>query len=132
LQQNEILKKAMVVNIDQQADFSGDKIGLSGEGLRRKGDSDVCDRLIQQGIHHMPRPHPLPASPALSSVECPRCPHCQARMRLECIAPAPPGYDLRTFECAACDRISTRLVPSDPMKTGNAKRWLAGELKRPE
>ena len=60
------------------------------------------------------------------SIECPRCPHCQARMRLEGISPAPPGYDLRTFECAQCDRISTRLVPTDPMKTGDALRWLGG------
>lgn len=66
------------------------------------------------------------------SIECPRCPHCQARMRLEGISPAPPGYDLRTFECAQCDRISTRLVPTDPMKTGDALRWLGGGLKRPD
>ena len=121
----------MVVNIDQQADFYEEKMGLLGERLRREGDSDVRVYLTQQGVHHMPRPHPSPTSPALSSVECPRCPHCQARMRLGCIAPAPPGYDLRTFECAACDRISTRLVPHDPMKTGDATRWLDGELKRP-
>jgi hypothetical protein len=53
---------------------------------------------------------------ALSSIEFPRCPHCQARMMLESISPAPRGYDLRTFDCAKCDRISTRLVPRDPMK----------------
>lgn len=53
-------------------------------------------------------------------------------MRLEGISPAPPGYDLRTFECAQCDRISTRLVPTDPMKTGDALRWLGGGLKRPD
>jgi hypothetical protein len=40
-----------------------------------------------------------------------------------------PGYDLRAFECATCDRISTRLVPSDPMKAGDAPRWLNSELK---
>jgi hypothetical protein len=52
-------------------------------------------------------------------------------MTLESISPAPPGYDLRTFECANCERISTRLVPSDPMKTGDAPGWLSGELKPP-
>jgi hypothetical protein len=52
-------------------------------------------------------------------------------MTLESISPAPPGYDLRTFECAGCDRISTKLVPKDPMKTGDALRWLSGELKPP-
>jgi hypothetical protein len=65
---------------------------------------------------------------SVSSIECPRCPHCQARMRLEIISPAPAGYDLRTFECTKCDRISTKLVPCDPMKTGDVLRWLHGEL----
>ena len=65
----------------------------------------------------------------LSSLECPRC---QARMTLTAISPAPPGYDLRTFECAKCDRISTRLVPKDPMKTGDAPRWLGDQLKPPD
>jgi hypothetical protein len=51
-------------------------------------------------------------------------------MRLESIAPAAPGYDLRAFECAKCDRISTRLVPNDPMKTGDFTQWLVSELKR--
>jgi hypothetical protein len=45
-------------------------------------------------------------------------------MTLERTPPAPKGYNLRTFECA-------RLVLSDPMKTGDALRWLDGELKPP-
>jgi hypothetical protein len=109
-----------VVNIDQQADLDGDKV------------DGVCARLVEQGPRHMPRPDSWPNGPSLSSIECPRCPHCQSRMALESIAPAPPGYDLRTFECAKCDRISTKLVPSDPMKTGNTTRWLGGELKGPD
>lgn len=68
---------------------------------------------------------------SLSSIECPRCPHCQARMMLEGFSPAPRGYHLRTYECVKCDRISTRLVPCDPMQTGDALRWLGGGLKRP-
>ncbi len=67
--------------------------------------------------------------PLISSIECPRCPRCQARMTLDGISPAPSGYVLRTFECTKCNRISTRLVPSDPMKTGDARLWLSGELK---
>jgi hypothetical protein len=63
---------------------------------------------------------------SLSAIECPRC---QARMTLEGIFPAPTGYDLRTFDCAKCDRTLTRLVPRDPMKTGDALRWLGGKLK---
>jgi hypothetical protein len=52
-------------------------------------------------------------------------------MTLERTSPAPPGYHLRTFECAKCDRIATRLVPRDPMKTGDALQWLGGGLKPP-
>lgn len=69
---------------------------------------------------------------SLSSIERPHCPRCQAPMMLESISPAPRGYDLRTFECVRCDHIFTRLVPCDPMKTGDALRWLGGELKRPD
>jgi hypothetical protein len=65
---------------------------------------------------------------SLSLIEFPHCPRCQARMMLESISPAPQGYDLRTFGCAKCDLISARLVPCDPMKTGDAPRWLDGEL----
>jgi hypothetical protein len=79
----------------------------------------------------MPDSHSSPTGSSPSAIECPRCPHCQARMMLESISPAPPGYDLRTFECTKCDRISTKLVPSDPMRTGDALRWLRGDLKRP-
>jgi len=75
--------------------------------------------------------HPFPSGPSLSSIECPRCPHCQIRMVLEQVSPATPGYDLRTFVCAMCDRITTRLVPRDPMKVGDALRWLGSELKHP-
>ncbi len=48
------------------------------------------------------------------------------------ISLATPNYDLRTFECAKCDRISTRVIARDPMKTGEALRWLSGELKPPK
>ena len=79
----------------------------------------------------MPESQSAKSASPLSALECPRCPHCQVRMTLEHISPAPRGYDLRTFECAKCDRISTRLVPTDPMKTGDALRWLGGGLKPP-
>jgi hypothetical protein len=46
------------------------------------------------------------------------------------IAPGPAGYELRTFECPRCDRAQRTLVVSDPM-SGDAKGWLAGELKSP-
>jgi hypothetical protein len=71
------------------------------------------------------------AGSQLSPIECPLCPRCQARMALERVSPAPSAYDLRTFECAKCDRIATRLVPRDPMKTGDGLRWIGGDLKPP-
>jgi hypothetical protein len=69
---------------------------------------------------------------SLSSIECPRCPSCPARMTLASVLPGPAGYDLRTFECVKCDRIATKLVPTDPMKTGDAPGWLKGELGSPK
>jgi hypothetical protein len=52
-------------------------------------------------------------------------------MTLVAISLAPPGYDLRAFECAKCDRTATKVVPTDLMKTGDVLRWLNGELGRP-
>ena len=69
---------------------------------------------------------------SLGAIEYPRCPRCQGLMALESIVPAPPGYDVRTFECGKCDRVSTRLVSTDPMKTGAAPRWASGGLKPPD
>ena len=117
-----------MVNIDQQADFYGDKITPWSAAEFEM----VC----------APPPGPtggasnakfasITIRASLSSIECPRCPHCQVRIALEQVSAASPGYDLRTFECAKCDRISIRLVPHDPMKVGDALRWLGSELKRP-
>ena len=80
----------------------------------------------------MPEFQSSKAGNPLSAIERPRCPHCHAQMILTGISPASTGYDLRTFECAKCDRISTRLVARDPMKTADALRWLSGELRRPD
>jgi hypothetical protein len=79
----------------------------------------------------MPRSQSSCSQSGFSAIECPRCQRCQARMTLELTSPAPSGYHLRTFECAKCDRIATRLVPRDPMKTGDALQWLGGGLKPP-
>lgn len=79
----------------------------------------------------MPSSHSLPAATP-GFLECPNCPHCQARMALESVSPAPPGYDLRTFACGQCNRISTRLVPRDPMKTGDALQYPRSELRPPK
>ena len=79
----------------------------------------------------MPSSHRLPA-PAPSYLECPRCPRCQARMTLESISPALSGYQVRTFECDRCGRLSAKLVPSDPMKNGELLQYLRGQLTPPK
>jgi hypothetical protein len=43
----------------------------------------------------------------------PRCPKCNTHMMLARIAPARVGFDLRTFECAACDHAHVVLVASE-------------------
>jgi transposase-like protein len=40
----------------------------------------------------------------------PPCPKCGATMMLARIAPHTPGYDMRTFECAACDHSESSVV----------------------
>jgi hypothetical protein len=79
----------------------------------------------------MPSSHALPTGPPLSAIERPRCQHCQSRTVLAHTVPGPAGYELRTFECPKCDRFLQTLVASDPM-SGDAKRWLRGQLKSPD
>jgi len=75
--------------------------------------------------------HALPTRPPLSTLERPRCQHCQTRTILGRTAPGPAGYEFRTFECPRCDRVQRTLVVSDPM-SGDAKGWFGGELKSPD
>jgi hypothetical protein len=46
--------------------------------------------------------------------------------------PGRSGFDIRTFECRACDHIYQRVVSLvDPMKSGETTGWLRGELRAP-
>jgi hypothetical protein len=48
------------------------------------------------------------------------------------LPPGPAGFDIRTFECPACDHIHQRVVELiDPMKSKETAGWLAGELRAP-
>jgi hypothetical protein len=48
------------------------------------------------------------------------------------ITPARSGFDIRTFECPACDHIHQRVVElADPMKSRETAGWLRGELHAP-
>lgn len=42
--------------------------------------------------------------------EYPWCPTCWHPMKLTRIEPDLPGKDLRTFECAECQHIDTRVI----------------------
>jgi hypothetical protein len=48
------------------------------------------------------------------------------------ITPGPAGFDIRTFECPACDfvhQLAVELV--DPMQSANTLAWFQGELRAP-
>jgi hypothetical protein len=48
------------------------------------------------------------------------------------ITPGPPGFDIRTFECPACDLIHQFVVELiDPMKSLETAGWFLGELQVP-
>ncbi|WP_156937023.1 response regulator [Bradyrhizobium sp. WSM2254] len=48
------------------------------------------------------------------------------------ITPGPAGFDIRTFECPACnfvDQIEVELV--DPMRSAKTLAWFQSELRAP-
>jgi hypothetical protein len=66
----------------------------------------------------------------LTTIERPRCPHCQTRMMLERVSPGPIGFEHRLFECPKCDHVEIRVIASDPFKS-EAVGWLNGDLRAP-
>jgi hypothetical protein len=45
---------------------------------------------------------------------------------------AASGFDIRTFECPACDHVHQLVVAlADPMKSRETAGWLQGELRAP-
>jgi hypothetical protein len=48
------------------------------------------------------------------------------------ITPGPSGFDIRTFECPACEQIHQVVVKLiDPMKAAAVAGWFQGELRAP-
>jgi hypothetical protein len=48
------------------------------------------------------------------------------------ITPGSFGFDIRTFECPACEEVHQRVVAlGDPMKSPETTGWLGGELRAP-
>jgi hypothetical protein len=68
----------------------------------------------------------------MSAFYLPPCPRCKATVTLARITPGRSGFDIRTFECLACDHIYQRVVALvDPMKSREAEGWFRGELRAP-
>jgi len=53
-----------------------------------------------------------PAAIQLSAIQHLRCPRCRARMKLARVSSGPIGFELRTFDCAKCDRVEQIVVRS--------------------
>jgi hypothetical protein len=53
-------------------------------------------------------------------------------MMLARITPGRSGFDIRTFECPACELVNQLVVQlSDPMKSLETAGWLRGALQAP-
>ncbi len=65
----------------------------------------------------------------LTPIERPRCVRCRTRMELTSIAPRLDGTEKRTFECAKCAFIETKIA-SDPLKSDALVR-MAGNIRPP-
>jgi hypothetical protein len=63
----------------------------------------------------------------------PLCPMCQTRTMLARVTPGPIGFDIRTFECPACDHVHQTVADLliDPMKSLRTNTWLRGQLQAP-
>jgi hypothetical protein len=71
------------------------------------------------------------SSARLLEIEHPRCLGClRSRMVLCAIAPGPPGFDIRTFECPKCGHVHILSASHEPMAS-RLHDWLTSELKAP-
>jgi hypothetical protein len=68
----------------------------------------------------------------MSAFSGPPCPSCKNMMTtLARITRGPMGFDIRTFECPACDDVHQGVAELiDPIKSRTAG-WLRSELRAP-
>jgi hypothetical protein len=66
-------------------------------------------------------------------IKRPLCPACQTSTKLARVTPGPIGFDIRTFECPACNHVHQTVVEliRDPMKSVTTNAWLRGQLQAP-
>jgi hypothetical protein len=62
-----------------------------------------------------------PSILSISPIERPRCPRCQLRMRLARREYRGNGVEKRTFKCAKCDLVETKIV-DDALQTASGRR----------
>jgi hypothetical protein len=75
---------------------------------------------------------PEPRRSIMITLHRPPCPKCQTTTMLARITPGPSGFDMRTFECPACQHVHLRAVELvDPMKSQETLSWFRGELRAP-
>jgi len=68
----------------------------------------------------------------MSAFYGPTCPKCKTMTMLARITPGLSGFDIRTFECPACDHVHQCVVELvDPMKSSETLGWLLGDLRPP-
>ena len=66
------------------------------------------------------------------TIQRPPCPKCKATMMLARITPGASRFDIRTFECPACELTHQLVVELiDPMKSLEMVGWIRSELRVP-
>jgi hypothetical protein len=68
----------------------------------------------------------------MSMLHRPPCPRCKASTLPVRTTPGPSGFDIRTYECIACEHVHQRVVELvDPIKSRKIAGWFEGELRAP-
>lgn len=62
--------------------------------------------------------------PNLTAIECPRCPKCAAHMMFTGMVSGPPNFDIRMFECLACDHVEKVATGANMMGWINSRALL--------
>jgi hypothetical protein len=63
--------------------------------------------------------------PSLTAIDRPPCTKCDGQMIFTGMVSGPPGFDIRTFECIACDFVETVATGKTMMA------WINSEGLRP-